>query len=118
MRVAAVALVLLGLTQLGCGGGEDCACGDPATLYVELPIAVSQGATVEVCFEDACGTAAMNNQSMGEVPWADLGSWPDDRDAPVDVSVVQGGEPISQLSGVADQEDGGCCGDYWVVRPD
>ena len=37
--------------------------------------------------------------------------------APVDVSVVQGGEPISQLSGVADHEDGGCCGDVWVVRP-
>ena len=36
----------------------------------------------------------------------------------VQVGVVQGGEPISQLSGVADQEDGGCCGDYWVVRPD
>ena len=116
---ALLLLMAVGPTQLGCGDNcGDVACGDPDTLYVELPDAVPTAASVEVCFQDACGVADMANPTDGSVPWAEVGDWSDNKADPVQVSVrTSDGELLGTGSAVADQA-GGCCGDYWTVRPE
>ena len=116
-RLAAGVLLMLAPLHLGCGDScGDVACGDPETLYVELPTGVPSGASVEVCFEDACGTADMANPTDGSVPWSEVGRWGEDKGEPVVVSVTQDGAELSRGSAVADKA-GSCCGDHWTVRP-
>lgn len=119
MRWPALLLLLaVGPTQLGCGDScGDVDCGDPETLYVELPDSVPATASIEVCFQEACGLADMANSTDGAVPWAEIGDWSDNRDEPVRVSVRTSDGVLSTTSAVADQ-DGGCCDDYWTVRPE
>jgi hypothetical protein len=116
---ALLLLMAVGPTQLGCGDScGDVNCGDPETLYVGLPDAAPAASSVEVCFQDACGVAYMASRTQRSVPWAELGDWSDHKDDLVQVSVrTSNGETLSTGSAVADNA-GGCCGDYWTVRPE
>ena len=114
---AIILLMAVGPTQLACV--EDCgdvACGDPETLYIELPDAAPAVGSVEVCFQGACGIADMASPTDGSVPWAQVGDWSDNKLDVVQVPVrASDGVTLSIGSAVADKA-GSCCGEYWTVR--
>ena len=117
----ALVLVALGGSAPGCGDtcGE-VSCGDGKSLYLELDDELPAGGTVDVCFRDSCADAEMYGggdlPDKGEVRFVELGSWSDDRDAEVTVTVRRAdGTVASRVTGVP-QKRGSCCGDYWTAR--
>src|SRR3546814_1982022 len=118
MRGLAGATLLL-LASVGSGCQDDCgdvACGDPETLYVELPSSIPPSAVVQLSFEGACATAEMTSPADGGVPWSEVGAWSDNKTGPVEVSVRIGDTELSRGSAVADLPED-CCGDICTVRP-
>ena len=120
----AVAVVLagaLGGSTVGCGDScGDVSCGDGTSLYVELDHELPSGGAVEVCFEDSCANAEMYGggdlPDKGSVRFADIGSWSDNKDAALTVTVRQAdGTVFTEATAVPDKR-GSCCGDYWTAR--
>jgi len=121
MRARAACLVLaftLAFPTLGCGGSSDCACSGGGYLFVELATPVP-GGRVRVCFDDACAageiTAADGTADEAEVPEADLGAWPQQRDSELELTVIDrdGGEVRTTTA--TPVEHSNCCGPYWIL---
>jgi hypothetical protein len=120
-RLATVAILgTLGGSAVACSdscGNVNCSGG--GTLYVHLVEAVPAGTTLEVCFEDACGGAELDpaHRATGYVPEGSLGTWTDHRDDELTVALrAADGRELGRETLAADQEDGECCDDYWIVR--
>jgi hypothetical protein len=111
----------LGGSTVGCGDScGEVSCSDGLSLYLELDNELPAGGTVEVCFEESCADAEMYGvgdlPDKGEVRFADIGRWSDNKDAEVTVTVRQAdGTVLTEETGVPEKR-GGCCGDYWTAR--
>jgi hypothetical protein len=116
-----LSLVALGGSAMGCGDScGDVSCSDGESLYLELGDELPTGGTVEVCFEDSCSEAEMYGggelPDKGEVRYAALGRWSDNKDAEVTVTVREADGTVStEVTGVPEKR-GSCCGDYWTAK--